>query len=143
MSEAGPITAEKSAASRLLIVCGRVYVTVRCPSVRLSQLSTAAAACGGFAAVSPAGRRYRSIAAWPAPSSKGGQCHIYSRRRRLNTDCTLPLDFCNTCRTQLAFVSISGTQVCYAKTTEPIEIQFGGQTRVGPRNLVLDGKGHF
>ena len=31
-----------------------------CLSVRLSHLSTAAAACGGFAAVGPAGRRYRS-----------------------------------------------------------------------------------
>ena len=69
--------------------------------------------------------------------------HLQPPYRRLNTDCTLPLAFCNTCRTQLAFVSMSGTQVCYAKTTEPIEIQFGGQTRVGPRNLVLDGKGHF
>ena len=41
----------------------RVYLTVGCPSVCLPQLSTAAAACGGFAAVSPAGRRHRSIAA--------------------------------------------------------------------------------
>ena len=45
----------------------RVYVTVRCPSDRLSAHSPAAAACGGFAAVGPAGRRYRSIAARPAP----------------------------------------------------------------------------
>ena len=37
-------------------------VSVR-PSICLSQLSTAAAACGGFAAVGPADRRYRSIAA--------------------------------------------------------------------------------
>jgi len=37
----------------------------------MSQLSTAAAACGGFAAVDPAGRRYRSIAARPARSSNG------------------------------------------------------------------------
>ena len=46
--------------------CG-VHVTVRCPSVSpfvcLSHLSTAAAACGGFAALGPAGRRYRSISA--------------------------------------------------------------------------------
>ena len=41
------------------------------PSVCLSQKSTAAAACGGFAAVSLAGRRYRSITARPAPSNKG------------------------------------------------------------------------
>jgi len=41
------------------------------PSVCLSQKSTAAAACGGFAAVSLAGRRYRSITARPVPSSNG------------------------------------------------------------------------
>jgi len=35
------------------IVYGRVYVTVRCPSVCLSRLSTAALCCGGFAAVGP------------------------------------------------------------------------------------------
>jgi len=40
-------------------------------SVCLSQLSTAAAACREFAAVGLAGRRYRSIAARPAPSSNG------------------------------------------------------------------------
>ena len=40
-----------------------------CPSVCLSHLSPAAAACGGFSAVGPAGRRYRSIAARPALSS--------------------------------------------------------------------------
>jgi len=44
----------------------RVYVTVRCPSVRLSH-SFAAAACGGFAAVGPAGGIHRSTAARPAP----------------------------------------------------------------------------
>ena len=42
-------------------------------SVRLSvcpmRLSTAAAPCGGFAAVGPAGRRYRLIAARPAPAT--------------------------------------------------------------------------
>ena len=32
-----------------------------------------------------------------------------------------------------------GKRVAYAKTAEPIEMPFGGQTRVGPRNLVLDG----
>jgi len=74
---------------------GRVYVTVWCPSVRLSvclsQLSTAAAVCGGFAAVGPADRRYRSIAVRLAPSSNGAaaenapqQCHVHSRRRRLS-----------------------------------------------------------
>jgi len=44
-------------------------VSVR-PSVRLSQLSTAAAACGGFAAVGAADRRYRSIVARPAPAAR-------------------------------------------------------------------------
>jgi len=40
-------------------------------SVSLSRLSTAVEAYGGFAAVGPAGRRYRSTAARPAPSSNG------------------------------------------------------------------------
>jgi len=40
----------------------RVYETFLCPSVCLSHLSAAATACGGFAAVGPADRRYRSIA---------------------------------------------------------------------------------
>jgi len=45
-------------------VCDRVYVTIRCLSVCPSVPScVAGAACGGFAAVGPAGRRYRSIAA--------------------------------------------------------------------------------
>ena len=39
----------------------RVYVTVRCPFVRLPHLP-AALCCCGFAAVGPASRRYRSIA---------------------------------------------------------------------------------
>jgi len=45
---------------RRTLVVGRVNVTVWCLSVCLSvclsHLSTAAAACGGFAAVCPAGR---------------------------------------------------------------------------------------
>jgi len=40
-------------------------------SVCLSQLSTAAAARGGFAAVGPASMRYRSLAARQALSSNG------------------------------------------------------------------------
>ena len=40
------------------------------PSVCLSH-SPAAAACGGFAAVGPAGRRYRSITARPARNQHG------------------------------------------------------------------------
>jgi len=54
-----------------------------CPSVRLSP---AAAACGGFAAVGPAGWRYRSIAAHgciAARSSKCGLCHFSTARRTL------------------------------------------------------------
>ena len=41
------------------------------PSVCLSHLSTSAAACGGFAAVGPADRRYRSIAARRVCSRRG------------------------------------------------------------------------
>ena len=44
----------------------------------VSVMPTAAAACGGFAAVGPAGRRYRSIAARPAFSSNCEQCHAVS-----------------------------------------------------------------
>ena len=39
----------------------KVYMTVGCPSVCLSHRSTAAVACGGFAAGRPTGRRYRSV----------------------------------------------------------------------------------
>ena len=54
------------------IVCGKVYVTAWCLSFCLSfQLSTAVAACGEFAAVGPAGRRYRSTAARLVPGSNG------------------------------------------------------------------------
>ena len=56
-----------------LLVYDGVYVTVRCPSVRLTvhlSLSVclsvpfccAAAVCGGFAAAGPTGGRYRSTA---------------------------------------------------------------------------------
>ena len=46
----------------------RVYVTVGCPSICLSHLSTAAvAACGWFAAERPACRRYRLQVRAPAP----------------------------------------------------------------------------
>jgi len=67
-------------------------VKVRCPSVCLSH-SPAAEACGGFAAVGPVGRRYRSIAAAAghysstAHSSKCERCRVDSRATRLNTDC--------------------------------------------------------
>ena len=90
------------------IACGLCNGTVSVPpyvclSVRpsLSYLSTAAAACGGFAAACPACSRYRSIAARrvcsrrgrhsihihsnTAVSSKCEQCHVVSWRRKLNT----------------------------------------------------------
>jgi len=49
--------------STLLALYATVCATARCPSICLSHLSAVATACGGFAAVGPAGRRYRSIAA--------------------------------------------------------------------------------
>jgi len=57
-----------------------------CPSVCPFHLSTAATACGGFAAVGPAGRRYRSIPARPAPSSNGAAAahRIATRRSAAN-----------------------------------------------------------
>ena len=56
-------------------------------SVRLSRHSAAAPRCGGFAAVGPAGGRYRSIAAArPARRSNCEQCRVVSGRRKLNTD---------------------------------------------------------
>jgi len=45
------------------------------PSVCLSHLSTAAAACGGFAAVIPTGRRCLLIAARPASTATALQQH--------------------------------------------------------------------
>jgi len=53
---------------------------VKCPSVRLSRRSTAAAAAGGFAA--EVGRRYRSIAA--AASRLAGRVNFGSTVRRSN-----------------------------------------------------------
>jgi len=78
----------------------RVYETVDrlsvCLSVCLSHRSTAAAACGGFAAERRAGKRYRSTVAGAgtqqqrrlstALSSKRGQWHVDSRGTTLNTD---------------------------------------------------------
>ena len=55
------------------VVRGSFYVTVPCPFVCLSKLSTAAAVCSEFAAVGSVGRRYRSIAARPAPQQHGGR----------------------------------------------------------------------
>ena len=61
----------------------RVYEKVRCPSVWVSH-SPAAGACGGFAAVGPAGGRYQLIT--PAVVCGGGQCHVVSVHRSLNAD---------------------------------------------------------
>jgi len=78
----------------------RVYETVRCPSVRLSVPSIdRCSSVRRFAAGRPAGGRYRLTAAGArlqrrgrstahsnaAVGSKREQCHVYSRRRRLNT----------------------------------------------------------
>ena len=62
-----------------------------CLSVCLSQHSAAARRCGRFAAVGPAGRRYRSIAAAgqqhprrsTAHSRQCGQWHVVSWRRKI------------------------------------------------------------
>jgi len=67
-----------------------VYATVE-EAVRPSHQSTATTVASGFAAERPASRRYRSTAAGaalqaPALSSKCGQRHAESRRRRLNTN---------------------------------------------------------
>ena len=79
----------------------RVYQTARCPSGRLSvrlsvclSHSTAAAACGGFAAGAQRASDRSTAAATECPaaaarstalSGKREQCHVYSWRRRLNT----------------------------------------------------------
>jgi len=55
-------------------------------SVCLSHLSTAVAACGGFAALGQADRRYRLTAARSALSSTCEQCYVISCRRKLNTE---------------------------------------------------------
>ena len=82
-----------------IIGTGRIVcATVRCPSVCLSVPARAHSCCR-FAAVCPAGRRYRSIAARPALSSSGvrrpcecGQCHVVSVARKLNGDSLYLLD---------------------------------------------------
>jgi len=83
-----------------------VYVTVQCPSVRLSVPSIDSSnVAGGFAAELPASRRYRATAFGYGAvyylgaqqrrhrstvlNSKCGQCRVDSRRRMLNTDLLL------------------------------------------------------
>jgi len=79
------------------IVCGRMYVTVRCPSVCPSACLIYPPLRRRVAAVGPASRRYRSTAAAArrhsnmahsstALGSKCEQCHVVSWRRKLNTD---------------------------------------------------------
>jgi len=60
-----------------LSVCLSACLSV-CLSVRPFHHPAATRRCGGFAAVGPAARRYRSTAALPALSSKCGQCHVVS-----------------------------------------------------------------
>jgi len=55
---------------RVLSFVPSVTARIGCLSACLSHSPTTAA-CGGFAAVGPAGRRYQSIAAWPAPQQHG------------------------------------------------------------------------
>jgi len=71
----------------------RIYVTVGCPSgVCLSHHSTAAAACGGFAAESRAGRRYRPTAMAPQngvgfwSAANADSAVLTAELTRLNTD---------------------------------------------------------
>ena len=90
-----------------IVMCSKVYAIVRRPSVCPSCLSRSPAArrCCRFAAVGPAGRRYRLIAAAAelhsstAHSSTGcvgecGQCHVLSWPEKLNTD-VFPRQSCN------------------------------------------------
>jgi len=65
------------------MVCGRVCVTLRCPSVCLSHWSTTARCSGGFAAVGPAGRRCGLIDCCVA----GAQQQMWAESRcQLNAD---------------------------------------------------------
>jgi len=57
-----------------------------CLSICLSHQLAATLHCSGFAAVGPATRRYRSIAAQPALSTECKQCHVNSWCRKLSTD---------------------------------------------------------
>jgi len=60
-----------------IVLRRRVHVMVRCPSVCVSHLSTAATECGGFAAGRSAGRKYRSTAA-------AAQQHIVQQMRAVS-----------------------------------------------------------
>ena len=71
----------------------RIYVTVGCPSgICLSHHSTAEAACGGFAAESRAGRRYRPTAMAPQngvgfwSAANADSAVLTAKLTRLNTD---------------------------------------------------------
>jgi len=76
--------------SRVYVTIERPYVrpSVR-PSVCLSHRSTAATPVGAFAAErlrTDDGVGERRAAGTPALGSRYGQCHVDSRRTRLNTD---------------------------------------------------------
>jgi len=71
---------------QVLLNCTRLVRSSVHLSICLSHLSTTAAACGGFAAVGPVGRRYQLIAAWPAVSSNCKEYHVVSWHNKLNTD---------------------------------------------------------
>ena len=58
-----PLTDAASHSMRQSLCNDTVSVRLVCLSVCLPHLSNAACRCGGFAAVGPAGKRYRSIAA--------------------------------------------------------------------------------
>jgi len=71
-------------------------VTVGGPSVRLSRRSTAATACGRFAAERPAGRTYRSTAADAGAAARrsaanAGSVTLTAELTRLNTDLYIAL----------------------------------------------------
>ena len=105
-----PINSKES----LSAMRGRVYATVWrpsvCPSVRPSHLAAAGRGCG-FAAVGPAARRYRSIAALPAgrrsrnaPVWRSGRL---SSHRHTRHDKTVLSVSCLACRCELALRFIS------------------------------------
>jgi len=107
-------------------------------SVRPSHPSTAAAACGGFAAECPAVRRYRSQlvrasaayqllarhAAGAAFSRKCGQRHVDSRSKRLNTGlCQIAVTTYYYARHLLHNFSIKNTsRLLYSSFHEPLHI---------------------
>jgi len=68
----------------------RVYETVRCPSVRLSVYPSMGpqqqTRCCRFAAVGPAAGDVDRLLQQRRAAGECGQCHVYRKRRKLNTD---------------------------------------------------------